>query len=252
MLAEPLADINSNGTIVGDEQGREDDVNHQQNWRLYVKGIDNPEERVFRFNLLDQGNQYITVEDKSDTHTSIHTNQEFTVAVWIDWQGVSAGADQATILSKGSGDTATYALSILADGKIKFNIYRSVFQKQWYCWFGKYCDDGSSADNVYNEQVVLTTESSIPEGWTHVAATFGGETMRIYVNGQKIAESSTTSTWKDGWYQKRKTTNFLLSNSNPLLIAIDDALEWPYRGLMDDIQFFIRMLQVYNLGVCKP
>jgi hypothetical protein len=177
MVAEPLANIRSNGAINGDGAGPEDDVIIAQNWRLIRLGIHNPQERVFRFNVLSQtrSNQTISVEDNSATHTSLHSNRELSVSAWVFWNGAAPDAPHATILSKGLPNSATYDLSILKDGKLRFSIFRNVHEKIWYCWFGttSTCDDNSAKDDDYNQQASLTTTSTIQERGTHVTPLSG-------------------------------------------------------------------------------
>jgi hypothetical protein len=59
--------------------------------------------------------------------------------------------------------------------------------------------------------------------WTPVSVSFGGELMRIYVNGVKVIERSSASTWTSGLYKYRTTTNYLIRNTNPLLIGTDSS-----------------------------
>ena len=254
MGGEPLANTYSNAKLGADII--------PQDWKLIVKGFSVPNNKVFRFNL-QKDNQYLEVADDATNHTSIHTNQEFTISTWLFWSGNVNETVPDTILTKGPADSATYSLSILADGKLQFTIFRNVHEKKWYCSFGSnsLCDDKAAKDRDYDETVTLTTNNSIPIAqWINVTVSFGGEAMRIYVNGEEIAQKSTYKTWWSGWYKKRTTTNYLIANNDPLLIGVDkvNSPSSPYRGLMDDIQFFIRMLQpdeiyqLYNLGVCTP
>ena len=273
ITGEPQAGVQSNGTIIGDST--QNPVSILVDWK--VSG--NPEERVFRFNPASpsQRDQCIQVADTEENHASIHSEREFSLAAWVNWMGLDGtGASQATILAKGTvgvdnnpnsasdDSTATYSLSILPDGKLKFTIHRSVHEKIYYCWFGRpdACDDNAYGDKDYNQVVVLTSKGAVTKGvWTQVAVTFGGEKMRVYLNGQMDNEVSTTREWWSEWNVKNLTyTKSLISNPDPLLIGLDklDTPKFPYRGTLDDIQFFIRMLQpdevlqLYNLGVCAP
>ncbi len=265
MAVEPYTGILSDGVIVGSGAAAADNVIVKQNWKLAIGLLSDSGEQVFRLNLGNQSQkvQSIEVKDDSNNHTSISPNRDFSVSGWAYWVGVAAGANEAVILSKGDPQTATYSLSVLPDGKIQFKIYRSVHEKRWYCWLGtdSTCSDNSAADGDYNEQVVLTSTKSIPtNAWTHIMATFGGESMKIYANGAIIGEKSITRTWWSGLFKKRTTTTSLASNQNPLIIGIwaSDKPHAPYRGTLDDIQIFTRMLQadeidqLYHLGACKP
>lgn len=216
------------------------------------------DDRVFRFNQLPtQFDQYIDVEN----HESVSPQREFTLSAWVYWNGVASGAEWGTVLSKGPASSPNYALYIAPDGRLKLSIYRNTHEKCWFSWFG-YWDDGSCADDDYNQLVELVTTDAIPaQQWVHVAATFSGETMRIYLDGALFEERSTTSTWTSGLYKYRTTTNRLITNVYPLRIAGDNdgtPPVWPFRGLMDDVQVFGRGLkddqvqQMKDIGVCAP
>jgi hypothetical protein len=167
-----------------------------------------------------------------------------TVSAWINWQGVAAGSPQATILSKGPVGSPTYSLSILADGRLQFSIFRNV-HRNWFIY----------SDNINQPITIITDDKIYQNKWTHVTATLGSETMRIYIDGKQVIETKIN---KYGILSA--TTNNLIRFDDPLLIAVEkiDNPAWPFRGLMDDIQFYTRMLvpdeveQVYNLGVCPP
>jgi hypothetical protein len=222
--------------------------------------IDLSGNEVFRFNPNpDQHDQYL----EAPHDDSLSPLREYTATTWIRWLGVATGADDAFVYAKGTPDNATYALSIGADGQLSASIRRSVHKKCWFWFFGWV--DNLCADTTYDETVTLTATEPVPSGeWLHVTATFGGETMRLFLNGENLAEKPTTSTWTSGSYKYQTTTRYLVSNSYPLRIGGEgnaDSLAWPtlsYRGLADDIQLFIRalnedeVLQVYNTGICVP
>ena len=235
-----------------------------EDWRALVKGISDPKEKIFAFNL-DKQTQYLAVGDTSITHPSIHSEHELTLSAWLNWNGNITETAPDTIISKGPAGSATYSLSILADGKLQFTIFRRVHEKKWQCSGGSCWDNDAVKDDEYNQQELLTSDGPIPKGrWIHVAASFGAETMRIYIDGQKIAEKSTTRDWlsNNKWAgrEHRTTTTYLISNDDPLMIGLEkvDSPTSPYRGMLDDIQIFTRMLtpqqvtQLYNLGVCRP
>ena len=120
------------------------------------------------------------------------------------------------------------------------------------------------ADSDYVERNILAGKTVLPKNqWVHVTATFGGETMRLYLNGQKDTELYTTYTWHEGWvddFMYMTYTNYLIPNNDPLLIGVEkaDAPAWLFRGMLDDVQFYTRALQaeeiaqVYRFGTCKP
>jgi len=249
----------------------------KENWRAMVKGINDPNEKVLKFNLDNTKNQYLAVTDTNATHPSIHSNREFTISAWLYWAGNVTDQVPDTIMMKtplGSGTNIlntlfsrypTYSLTILKEGTLQFSISRWVHEKIKQCSGGSCWDDNAVKDEDSFERNDLVTVNPIPKSrWIHVAASFGPEVMRIYIDGEKIVEKSTYAYWVNGstWGGRshERTTSFLISNDAPLMIGLDKVVSpsGHYRGLMDDIQFFTRVLQpeevrqLYNLGVCQP
>lgn len=217
-------------------------------------------DRVFQMNpgVTDRDE---LIQIPSDT--SINPQHELTVSAWIYWQGIGAGSSWATILAKGPEDLETFKLSISATGRLRMSLRRSTHETCWYCSFGaaSLCADWSCADSDYDENLALDTTAPIPaQEWVHVTGSFGGEMLRIYVDGVLAASLSTTSTWWSGWYLNRTTTTRLDTNDRPLRIGLEDAAtpDAPFRGLVDDVQLSLRSLRadqvllIHQLGVCEP
>lgn len=197
------------------------------------------------------------------SHSSLNPQHEFTVSAWIYWQGIGAGADWATILAKGPVGTENYKLSISKAGVLRLTVQRNAHDKCWHCSFGSdsLCVDWSCEDTDYDETLSLDSSTSIPtQAWVHVAATFGGETMRLYVDSALAGQAVVTPVWWSGWNRHLRTTNRLITNERPLRIGLEDATEptAPFRGLVDDVQVSLRSLRadqialLYQLGVCAP
>lgn len=221
------------------------------------------DEQIFLFNQrLDQRTRFIDVA----SHPSLSTNYEHTIAARVYWEGGASGADQATLLSKGPPERATYALHITNEGKIKYTIYRTFYETCWYCDYISGCVDWSCADRGHvNERVECVTANPIvPQEWVNVAATFGGDLMRVYVNGELACQKYTFSKRETSgatWHRYRIHTVNLIENADALRIGCDPnatSPRWPFRGLMDNIQFFKVALNVEqiahlnSLGTCSP
>ena len=196
------------------------------------------------------------------THASISPQHEFTASAWIYWQGIGAGSDWATILTKGTSGLETYQLAISKAGQLRLSLQRNMHDKCWHCSFGSnsLCVDWSCADSDYDQHLELLAPSPIPpQQWVHVAASFGGETMRIYVGGAEIASKPTSEIWWSGWNKHQSTTNRLITSDRPLRIGLDDGTPVaPFRGLVDDVQLSLRSLRAdqvqlaHALGICPP
>jgi len=85
--------------------------------------------------------------------------------------------------------------------------------------------------------------------------------MRIYADGVKVAEYYLSNRWWSGLYRYQNTTNYLIINNDPLRIGLDAApasAQWPFRGMVDEVQVFGRMMTtnevpLFNdIGVCAP
>lgn len=196
-------------------------------------------------------------------HSSISPQHEFTVSAWIYWQGIGAGSDWATLLAKGTPDRENYRLMIRSSGVLRLTVLRNTHETCWYCSFGSnsLCDNSACADEEFDELLAIDANRAIPtQTWVHVAATFGGEVMRLYINGQLAAAGELSGLWWDGWFRYQRTTNRLVTNDRPLRIGLDDATTptAPFRGLVDDVQLNLRSLRpdevglLYGLGVCTP
>ena len=197
------------------------------------------------------------------SHTSLSPQHEFTLSAWIYWQGIGAGADWATLLAKGPAGTENYKLAISKAGVLRLTMQRNAHDTCWYCSFGSnsLCVDWSCADSDYDQTLTLDASRAIPtQAWVHVAATFGGETMRLYIDTALAGQVVVTPTWWSGWYRHQTTTNRLVTNDRAFRIGLEDAVEpsAPFRGLVDDVQVSLRSLRadqltlLYQLGVCAP
>ena len=218
---------------------------------------------IFNFNTgsTTQHDQQIEVADTAalDSGRSL-SPQAFTVSAWVYWNGNATGAAWATILSKGAPATATYALLVGTDGTVKFTLYRSVHYK-CFGWFFGWSDGLCEDSNGYLRDEL--TGPKLPLGdWAHVTATFSqaSETMRLYVDYNGTTPSpSARATWRYYNSPDYLYTNYLAINNEPLRIGLDAvpaSAQWPFRGMLDDVQVFGREMTgnevtLFNdIGLC--
>jgi hypothetical protein len=211
-----------------------------------VKSIE--DDNAFLLNQgIDQRTRFIDVP----SNETISPTYEHTIAVRVYWEGLASGADQATLLTKGSTDTATYALYITKEGKIKYSIYRHYKRKCWSAGVDSWCKDYER-----NEKVDCVSDVGIvPREWAVIAATFGDDWMRIYINGEFAGDERTYESSNS----VRKWTLSLVQNTDVLRVGCDlqTPAQWPFLGLMDDIQIFHTALNaeqienLYHMGICE-
>jgi len=163
---------------------------------------------AIRFN---GSNQYATVPD----HSSLNIANAITLAAWI--RPERTGSAQV-IMKKGlTGQTDGYELSLVSNGKIFFRANQQTNGENYRL--------NSSA-----------THPSDGVTWMHIAATFDGSTIKLYVNG-KENKSLTLS-----------TPVSILSNSLPLGIGAQSNGGNRYQGALDDLRIYNRVLSASEIG----
>lgn len=215
-------------------------------------------EPVFKLNPLpDQRDHFIDVPS-----AGLQPLHEYTLSTWVHWVGTATGEAWSAILSNGPMDGPNFALSVGTDGTLRHTLFRRVHRKCWFNWFGSW-DDGSCADSGYDKVEQLDSAAGVlpPGEWAHVVATFGGETMRLYVDGSEVRQRTLVSEWTSGLYKYRDYTEHLITSSLPLRLGGDPdsaPTVGPFRGFLDEVQYFDRGLnadevrQLYLLGTCRP
>ena len=69
--------------------------------------------------------------------------------------------------------------------------------------------------------------------WTHLAATYDGATMRLYVNGVQVASRAQTGT--------------IATSTNPLQIGGDSLYGQYFAGMIDEVRVYNRALSVTEI-----
>jgi hypothetical protein len=141
---------------------------------------------------------------------TIDAVRQFTIAVWLYRQGERTGL--ANVLSRRSfGSSEYYALAVSSEG------YARV-----------YLNSQSSPRGL-----PLSSPAAIPlDSWTHLAATYDGSEVRLYVNGAMV-ESTEADSPIDG----KATALCLGCGQNG-----DNVVSEPATGRLDDLRFYNRAL----------
>jgi hypothetical protein len=157
---------------------------------------------------LNGSNQRFVVPDVSDLHIS----QAITISAWIK---PSVKGTQYLVKKAGEGSSDGFELSLSNDGKVfvRFN--------------------ERSSGNTFR----VSSTSSYPTNgstWMHVAATYDGTTIRLYVNGQQ---------------QGSKAANFTIGQNNlPLSIGSGDGGYRSMRGALDEVLIADRALSAAEIS----
>ncbi|MFP3904546.1 MAG: LamG domain-containing protein, partial [Armatimonadota bacterium] len=81
----------------------------------------------------------------------------------------------------------------------------------------------TSPDGSYDSLVTITGATELEPGWHHLAATWDGETLRLFVDGVEEASQQTQS---------------IFSSGNPILLGQYAGGGYQYRGLLDDARVY--------------
>ena len=136
----------------------------------------------------------------------------FTVDAWIN----PAITGNQYIVDKSVSFSVNYSVDLLADNRIEFGFFDS------------------------NDWHIADSSSTCPVGvWCHVAATYDGSTLQVYVNGSPDGSLSYAGTPPGG---------------QPLRIGERYDGEGPFQGIIDEVEIFNRALSsseiqgIYNAG----
>jgi hypothetical protein len=157
------------------------------NWSTRCGGIG-----TFDF---DGSSNYVSIPNAAH----LQPTSSMTIAGWVNGDSWGAGSNVDVILRKGEGNPNNYQLAI-ADGRPTL-----------------YLDEGD--DQGFRGNTVLSTGQ-----WYHIAATWDGSTVRIYVNGQ--LDNTPAS-----------RTGTIGTDSRPVYIGGRSGTDL-FDGMIYDVQFY--------------
>jgi hypothetical protein len=149
----------------------------------------------------------VTVPDSA----SLQLGEEFTVEAWVRPDALFHGP----IISKAAELTPSYELAIGSTGN-------GLVQG----WAGGY--------DEYAETEVHSAQKLEPHVWTHLALTYDGAYLRLYVDGQ-LAGSSTHA-------------EFVLESGGPLTIGCSTVEGQWFEGRIDEVRLYERALDGAEVG----
>jgi hypothetical protein len=161
------------------------------------------------FNGIPEPNEYTDYVD-CGSHFSLKPTAQVTVSAWYNTAEYTYYGQIAGFAFDSGASESGYSIMTELDGYIGF-------------WI-----TGSSGVGDY---LWTSDVPAVPTGWTHVAGTYDGTTMKLYVNGAEKA----TSTDQSG--------DIDYDHVNSFKVGLYQAEAWwlPYAGDIDDVR-------VYNYG----
>ncbi|WP_162426761.1 LamG-like jellyroll fold domain-containing protein [Pontibacter pudoricolor] len=163
--------------------------------------------------LLNGSNQFATVADNS----SLDISNTITLSAWIKPAKV---ATQYIIKKASNGTVNGYELSLASSGYVFFRINQA------------------SAGDSYrlNSSVVYPSDGL---SWMHIAATYDGSVIKLYINGTEHASKVLTS------------KPVISSNSLPLAIGAQSDGVYGFRGAIDDARVYNSALAASEISALR-
>jgi glucose/arabinose dehydrogenase len=165
-----------------------------------------------------------------------------TVAGQATWgAGKYGGAftfDGATRISVASSTSLNLSAGMTLSAWIKPTVaqggWRTIVQRQTDAWALNASTDGVALVPAGGGTIggsahwIVGTAPSPVGSWTHVALTYDGTTLRLYVNGVQVSSATVSGT--------------IQSSSNPLWIGGNQPYGEYFTGLIDELQIYNRAL----------
>jgi hypothetical protein len=165
--------------------------------------VDGKYGKALRF---DGVSNYVRVEDSN----SLHLSTAVTLMAWIYLPTGATYADSYIVAKEASNGGANLGLKIHDNsGHVVFNL---------------------GLDGGYTATQLVSTNNVVRDSWTHVAATYDGSLIAIYING--VLDSSVS--WASGFS----------SNTNPLTIGSKNPpyVEAFINATIDEVRIYSRAL----------
>ncbi len=156
---------------------------------------------------LDGDNDYVRFDDRNslEGYQQLYSNFDYSITIeaWINHDGT--GDENAVVVQKGTTADG-YLLRLQGSG----NSVNAAF----------------AVGDINYSGSTISSSSSIPANqWTHIAGTYDGTNMKIYING--VLDNTETLSRSVG------------ANNNPLLIGAPNALDGNfYSGEVDEIRIW--------------
>ncbi len=166
-------------------------VSGTANWSTDCGGM-----RVFDFN---GSTNYVSIANASH----LQPIESLTIAAWIKGDSWGAGSDVDTILRKGDSPPNNYKLDI-ADGKVELGL------------------------DVNDDAGIQSTTTLSTGVWYHVAATWDGAIVKIYINGELDSSTARTGT--------------IATDTRSLYIGGRSGTDL-FNGMIRDVRLYNRALQ---------
>ncbi len=171
-------------------------------------------------------------------HSPALANQQFTVDAWVEPQGAGPNNDfwGSVVVQKGLSPSMGGNLNV------SLSVWWGAQQQRFVFGFG----------NINTERIV-SSSTSLPGQWHHVAATYDGNTFKLYVNGALAAQQALVKTIT----YDPATPWTIGSTSAPFRSA---GFPRTFNGIIDEVEIFNRALTqaeiqaIYNAGAagkCK-
>jgi hypothetical protein len=204
---------------------------------LYFDFSDNSYSSDNILTILDDNNSALSLDGKSN-HIVIDSGlpeklEHFTISTWVKPDYKAGSASELSVAS----EAEAFELSINNDGVDKHYAKFSVF-------------DGIKWHSVQSK-------SAITQNWTHLAATYSGNTIKIFVNG--LAENSVktdldSSINYDNGIAELIEFDYISSKSDVLIGAFnpsireESATQHHFSGLVDEITLYDKLLTATNIS----
>ena len=157
---------------------------------------------------------------------SMDITGSITVATWVRATSFGVGFNEERLVFKGTGVSTEniYTLGI-ADSKAMFSLHLAGF---------------GGSDCLGNSPCIVSNTTLVTGRWHHVAGTYDGATIRIYVDGQLGGSQSVVSTGT--------------ADANPVLFGSRPDGQDSLTGFLDDVRVYNRALsgdeikRLYKIG----
>ena len=163
---------------------------------IFCLFISYAQDRALHFDGIDD---HVIIPD----HPSLHFTNQLTVELWIRPTG--ATADVQTVLSK--GDNPSFAFLATSFWDVNDQVFFDI----------------TTTDGYFS--VVYTLTSSFLHSWHHLAATYDGSFLTLYVDGVQADQVAATGS--------------IVTEALPVYIGVYDQFNsFPYNGTIDEVRIW--------------